>query len=250
MCIRRLKAKTIAKDGRMDKQKILIVDDEPGVISELTGFLSSEPYEVFTAENGIEGLEILREKKIDLAVVEVSLRAMDGITLLKGVKREKIQTAMLILTGFGSAEIGATAIKFGAVDVVDKPVMRNEFLKKVKEHLPIRDLWRKSLKTFFDQYYQDTSLSLDYMARKFGCSKTSIFMLLKKHLGTSFKQQLLKVRLTNAEALICETDLTITDIAERCGFGSLDHFSKAFKMKFECSPLNYRKKVNKMTNFE
>ena len=234
----------------MDKHKILIVDNEPFVISELVGFLRDEPYEVFTVKNRIEGLEILRKKKIDLAVVEIGIGDMDGITLLKEVKREKIQTAILIFTGFGSAEIGATAIKFGAVDVVDKPIMRKEFLEKVNEHLPVRDLWRKSLESFFDQYYEDAYLSLDYMARKFGCSKTSICMLLKQHLGKSFKQQLLKVRLANAEALICETNLTITDIAERCGFGSLHHFSKAFKMKFGCSPLNYRKKMNKMTNFE
>ena len=234
----------------MDKQKILIVDNEPLAISELMEFLKDEPFKVFTAENGMAGLDILRKEKIDLAVVEISLRDIDGITLLNECKREKIQTAILILTGFSSAEKGATAIKFGAVDVVDKPVMKNEFLEKVNEHLPVRDLWRKSLETFFDQYYEDPSLSLGYMARKFRCSKTSIFILLKKHLGTSFKQRLLEVRLANAEALICETSLTITDIAERCGFGSLDHFSKAFKMKFECSPLNYRKKMNKMTNFK
>ena len=234
----------------MDKQKILIVDNEPLAISQLVEFLSDESYEVFTAENGMAGFEILKKEKIDLTVVEISLSDIDGITLLKEAKREKIQTAILILTGFSSAEKGATAIKSGAVNVVDKPIMRNEFLEKVNEHLPVRDLWRKSLESFFDQYYEDASLSLGYMARKFGCSKTSICRLLKKHLGISFKQRLLEVRLTKAEALICKTNLTITDIAERCGFGSLDHFSKAFKMKFECSPLNYRKKMNKMTNFE
>lgn len=214
----------------MDKQKILIVDNEPLVISELVEFLNDESHEVFTEENGFKGLDILRKEKIDLAVIEVTLRDINGITLLKKIKREKIQTAILILTGLGSAEIGATAIKLGAVDVVDKPVMRNEFLEKVNEHLPVRDLWRQSLETFFDQYYQDPTLSLGYMARKFRCSKTSIFILIKKHLGKSFKQQLLEVRLANAEALICETNLTITDVAERCGFGSLHHFSSTLSI--------------------
>ncbi|MYB55809.1 MAG: response regulator [Gemmatimonadetes bacterium] len=189
----------------MDKQKILIVDNEPLAISQLVEFLSDESYEVFTAENGMAGLEILRKVKIDLAVVEIDIGDLNGITLLKEVKREKIQTVVLIFTGFGSAEIGATAIKFGAVDVVDKPVMRNEFLEKINEHLPVRDLWRKSLESFFDQYYEDAALSLGYMARKFGCSKTSICILLKKHLGTSFKQRLLEVRLAKAEALLVKS---------------------------------------------
>lgn len=52
MFTRRSKAKTIAMRGSMDKQQILIVDDEPLVISELVGFLSDESYKVFTAENG------------------------------------------------------------------------------------------------------------------------------------------------------------------------------------------------------
>ena len=58
----------------MDKQQILIVDDEPLVISELVGFLRDEPYEVFTARNGTEGLEILRKEEIGLAVVEMRYR--------------------------------------------------------------------------------------------------------------------------------------------------------------------------------
>ena len=81
----------------MDKQKILIVDNEPLAISQLVEFLSDESYEVFTAENGMAGLEILRKVKIDLAVVEIDIGDLDGITLLKEVKREKIQTVVLIL---------------------------------------------------------------------------------------------------------------------------------------------------------
>ncbi|MDE0681370.1 MAG: hypothetical protein OXI63_00525 [Candidatus Poribacteria bacterium] len=52
----------------MDKQKILILDSEPLATSQLVGFLSGESYEVFTAENGMAGLDILRKEKIDLAV--------------------------------------------------------------------------------------------------------------------------------------------------------------------------------------
>ena len=81
----------------MNKQKILIVDDKPLVVSQLVGFLSDKPYDVFTAENGFKGLEILRKENIDLAVIEIDIGAMDGIMLLKHVKKENIQTAMLIM---------------------------------------------------------------------------------------------------------------------------------------------------------
>ena len=114
----------------MDKQKILIVDHEPLVISALAEFLKDEPYEIFTAENGLKGLEILRQEKIDLAVVEAHVEDMDGITLLEHMKAEKIQTAILIMTSLGSAELGEQLIKAGAVSVFDKPIERDVFFNQ------------------------------------------------------------------------------------------------------------------------
>ena len=128
----------------MDKQQILIVDDEPLVISELVGFLRDEPYEIFTARNGTEGLEILRKEEIGLAVVEMDIEGLDGITLLKRVKAEKIQTTMLIMKGLGNMELGAEVIKAGAVSVFDKPIERDVFLAKVKKYRPPQDIWRIS----------------------------------------------------------------------------------------------------------
>ena len=89
----------------MDKQKILIVDHEPRITSALVGFLSHEPYDVFTAQSGREGLKILRQEEIDLAVVEIQIEDMDGITLLKCAKAEKIQTDILIMTRGGTIDI-------------------------------------------------------------------------------------------------------------------------------------------------
>ena len=72
----------------MDKQKILIVDHDLLVISELAGFLWDEPYEICLAGYGIEGLEILRQEKIDLAVVElhVEYRWYNAIEACEGGK--------------------------------------------------------------------------------------------------------------------------------------------------------------------
>ena len=133
----------------MDKQKILIVDDDPLIISELIGFVREEPYEIFTAENGVKGLEILQKEEIDLAVVEIYVEDMDGITLLKRAKAEKIQTAILIMTDLGTLELGEEVIKASAVSVFDKPIKRGAFLAKVKKYMPPQDMWKASLESFF-----------------------------------------------------------------------------------------------------
>ena len=72
---------TRSSHSDMTKQKILIVDHDPRVLSTLVGFLTDEPYDACTARNGTEGLEILRREKIDRAIAEMYMTGLDGITL-------------------------------------------------------------------------------------------------------------------------------------------------------------------------
>ena len=226
----------------MDKQQILIVDDKPLVISELVEFLRDEPYEIFTARNGIEGFEILRKEEIALAVVEMKIKGMDGITLLKRVKEEKIQTVMLIMTSSGNLELGAEAIKAGAVSVFDKPIEKDVFLAKVKKYMPLQDIWKTWLESFLEANYSNPKLRFEDVMRHFRFSESYGYKLFKKHLGMSFRMYLRNVRLTKAEEALKNTSHTLSEIAYLCGFKSLSTFSKVFKEKYGVSPTAYRKK--------
>ncbi len=233
----------------MDKQQILIVDDEPFVISELVGFLRDELYEVFAARNGIEGLEILRKEEIGLAVVEMKIKGMDGMTLLKRVKAEKIQTTILIMTSLGKMELGAEAIKAGAASVFDKPIKKDVFLAKVKKYMPLQDIWKSWLESFLEANYSNPKLRFEDIMRHFRFSESYGHKLFKKHLGMPFRMCLRNVRLTKAEEALKNTSYTLSEIAYLCGFGSLSTFSKIFKEKYGVSPTIYRKKVATGTNF-
>ena len=226
----------------MDKQQILIVDDEPLVISEFVEFLRDEPYEIFTARNGIEGFEILRKEEIALAVVEMKIKGMDGITLLKRVKEEKIQTVMLIMTSSGNLELGAEAIKAGAVSVFDKPIEKDVFLAKVKKYMPLQDIWKSWLEAFLEANYSNPKLRFEDVMRHFRFSESYGHKLFKKHLGMPFRMCLRNVRLTKAEEALQNTSYTLSEIAYLCGFASLSTFSKVFKEKYGVSPTTYRKK--------
>ena len=109
----------------MEKQKILIIDHDPRVLSTLTGFLRDEPYGVFTAENRIEGLEILRREHIHLVVVDRGADGHDGITLLKWMKAENIQIPILIMGEVAPMELTEEILRAGAVSVVNKPIEKN-----------------------------------------------------------------------------------------------------------------------------
>ena len=225
----------------MDKQKILIVDHEPRVISMLVEFLKDEPYEIFTAENGLKGLEILRQEKIDLAVVEAHVEDMDGITLLEQVKAEKIQTAMLIMTSLGSAELGEQLIKAGAVSVFDKPIERDVFLTRIKRYMPPQDMWKNRLESFLEDNYTNPELKFEDVTHYFNFSKTYGYVLFKKYFGESFRMCLRNLRLTKAEEALKNTSDSISEIAHRCGFAYLSTFSRVFKAKYGDSPTTYRK---------
>ena len=226
----------------MDKQKILIVDDEPLVISQLVGFLRDEPYEIFTARNGTEGFEILRKEEVSLAVVEMKIKGMDGMTLLKRVKAEKIQTVMLIMTDLGNMELGAEVIKAGAVSVFDKPIEKDVFLAKVKKYMPPQDIWKSWLESFLEANYSNPELRFEDVMRHFRFSESYGHKLFKKHLGMSFRMCLRNVRLTKAEEALTNTSYTLSEVAYLCGFASLSTFSKVFKDTYGVSPSTYRKK--------
>ncbi len=227
----------------------MIVDDELCVISELVGFLRDEPYEVFTARNGTEGLEILRKEEIDLAVVEMKIKGMDGMTILKRVKAERIQTAILIMTGLGNMGLGEEATKAGAVSVFDKPIKRDVFLAKVKKYMPPQDIWKTWLESFLEANYSNPKLRFEDVIRHFRFSESYGYKLFNKHLGMPFRMCLRNVRLAKAEEALMDTSYTLSEIAYLCGFASLSTFSKVFKEKYGVSPTTYRKKVATGTNF-
>ncbi|MYC15317.1 MAG: response regulator transcription factor [Gemmatimonadetes bacterium] len=226
----------------MDKQQILIVDDEPLVISELAGFLRDEPYAIFTAENGIEGLEILRKEEIGLAVVEIHVEDMDGMTILKRVKAEKIQTAILIMSDLGNMELGAEVIKAGGVSVFDKPIKKDVFLAEVKKYMPPQDIWKSWLESFLEANYSNPKLRFKDVMRHFRFSESYGHKLFKKHLGMPYRMCLRNVRLTKAEKALQNTSYTLSEVAYLCGFASLSTFSKVFKETYGVSPSTYRKK--------
>ena len=226
----------------MDKQQILIVDDEPLVISQLVGFLRDKSYDVFTARNGIEGFEILKKEEIGLAVVEMKIKGMDGMTLLKRVKEEKIQTVMLIMTGLGNMELGAEVIKAGAVSVFDKPIEKDVFLAKVKKYMPLQDIWKSWLESFLEANYSNPKLRFEDVMRHFRFSESYGHKLFKKHLGMPFRMCLRNVRLSKAEEALKNPSYALSEIANLCGFASLSTFSKVFKETYGVSPTTYRKK--------
>ena len=115
---------------------ILLIDDDPSVQLLFNQFLTSVGYEVVQAWNGLEGMERLHEKKPDLIITDIMMPEMDGLEILRAVRKEyKSVPVIAISGGMRSAPINFLphAKLFGACRVFEKPVPLDVLSKAVKE---------------------------------------------------------------------------------------------------------------------
>ncbi len=225
----------------MNKRKILMVDRKSVATSEIVGFLQDEPFEIVTAENGGEGLEMLRKKDIDVAVVEACVKEQDGTTLLKGVRAAEIRTEMLLVTSVRTSTSGKHVHRAYSIGALDKPIERDSFLANVNRTLQPQDSWKRRLDSFLENNYNNPELRFEDVERHFRFSRTYGYRMFKQHLGESFSVRLRNIRLANAEEALRHTSASISEIAYMCGFASLSTFSKVFKAKFGRNPTTYRR---------
>src|SRR3954447_19213530 len=99
----------------------LIVDDEPGVRSSLSGVLRDEGYEVDAVDSGEACLERLSRHVYDVVVLDIWLPGMDGLATLARMRERQFDSQVVVISGHGSVESALRAIKMGAFDFVEKP---------------------------------------------------------------------------------------------------------------------------------
>jgi len=100
---------------------VLLVDDEPNILSSLKRVFHRLPYDLFTAEHGLAALEVLKQTPIDVAFVDLMMPHMDGMSLLAEMRAKWPHVRVLMLTGYGGVKEAVAAIQLGAVDFLEKP---------------------------------------------------------------------------------------------------------------------------------
>lgn len=103
-------------------QTILIVDDKKDLCTVLADSLSQDRYRVVTAFNGKAALRLAKKEEPDLILLDIKMPGMDGIEVLKKIKRMKKEIAVIMFTAYGTLETAREAMKLGAYDYVTKPV--------------------------------------------------------------------------------------------------------------------------------
>ncbi len=130
-----------------EKKQVLIVDDEPNLRKILSAQLSRDGYDVLTAEDGEQGLQILREHHIDLVVTDLKMPKVDGMTLLREALREDPELPIVMITAHGTVDTAVEALKLGAFDYLTKPFDKDEVRSVVAKALKTRALAQEEATT-------------------------------------------------------------------------------------------------------
>ena len=112
--------------------KILIVDDERAIRYSLKEILEMEGYQVETAENGQEGLQMAEKEKYDAIFCDIKMPEMDGTEMLAKVIEEGIETPVVMVSGHADISTAVDCIKKGAFDFIEKPLDLNRILITLK----------------------------------------------------------------------------------------------------------------------
>jgi DNA-binding NtrC family response regulator len=123
-----------AAGGKSEKQiKLLIVDDEIAYVNVLSNRLAKRNFLVTSAFSGAEAIQAFRNQDFDVAVVDLKMEDMDGIEVLKILKKMDPHLSVIMLTGHGSAEAAKEGISLGAFDYLTKPCELEELMAKIRD---------------------------------------------------------------------------------------------------------------------
>jgi DNA-binding response OmpR family regulator len=117
---------------RADGVRLLLVDDEVGYIEVLSKRLTRRGFEVTTTSSGAEAIRAARRWDFDVAVVDLKMEDMDGIEVLKVLKRMVPALHVIILTGHGSERAARDGIAQGAFDYLIKPIGLDPLIARIR----------------------------------------------------------------------------------------------------------------------
>lgn len=245
-------------------RRILVVDDNPDICNFLSQILSTE-YQVTSARSGEEAEVLLRSQDFDLVISDIMMPGISGVELCRRIKND-IQVShvpVILLTARTDVKTKIESLDCGVDAYIEKPFSTDylkaqvanlfrkyEGMKTVYASTPmseVRAVTHSELdKEFIEQSREviianmsNPDLSVDFLAKEMGMSRTSIFKKLKAITGMTPNDFMKFIRLNEACRLLVEGKYRITEIGFITGFSSSSYFAKCFAKQFGTLPTEF-----------
>ncbi len=115
--------------------RVLLVDDEPRIVSFISRALSAEGLGVDSAHDGLRALELARSRRYELVVLDLLLPGLDGVSVLQGILDSRPEQRVLILSALSDVDSKVRCLELGASDYLPKPFALAELLARVRARL-------------------------------------------------------------------------------------------------------------------
>lgn len=122
------------------QEKVLVIDDEKTTLKMFRLILDVYGFEILTAECGEKGLEIFDREKPEIVLTDIKMPGMDGIEVLKEIKRRIPSTEVIVITGHGDMDLAIQALNLDAADFINKPIKREKLengIERARERIRV-----------------------------------------------------------------------------------------------------------------
>ena len=244
---------------------LLIVEDNPELLM-LMHQLMSTYYNIYIAQNGIEALEIIRQKQIDLIISDIMMPEMDGYELTKQLKDDPDHSHLpiILLTAKHEMDDEQKALILGADDYLTKPFklkelkiridniiqnrkrikVENKQLEEPQEEVPHEptpdERFIQRARQLVLNHLEDDDYDRDALASDMGASASTLYNKLRAIANVNVTTFIRGIRMDEAQRIATENpDIRISDLAYRVGFRDPRYFSTTFKKHFGMQPTEF-----------
>lgn len=255
-------------DKAFGDNTILLVEDNQDLLSFTQEALSAN-YNILTATNGQEALNILDEYEVDIIISDVMMPVMDGLELCRIVKTELNYShiPVILLTAKITTEAKVEGMTYGADVYIEKPFAMKQIEMQIENILKLRAAFRKQinsqtsladnansfskkdqeflekLEIEIENHIDESDFYIDSIAETMFMSRSSFYRKIKGITGVSPSEFLKTLRLNKAAEMLAEGTYNISEVYVYVGFSSSSYFAKCFKAQFGILPKDYQSQV-------
>lgn len=236
------------------KNHILIVDDNIEMRTYIKELL--QKYNCSEASNGIEALEILKNKPVDFIITDYMMPKMDGYQLIKEIKKLQITIPILMLTARGNLKDKLNILSLGIDDYITKPFSKEELIIRIHNALLNNESKKGyinktstntenssdekliiSLKDYILKTCSNLEFELENIVEEFAISKSTIYRKIKHATGLNPNQFINEIKLQKAREIVESNQMdSLKQLSYAVGFSKSSYFSKLYEKRFGSKP--------------